>query len=102
MKLVSAVCNQNTIIDKSGNFTAPCGDLYLMYRNWYEKNHPEDKMASSRKFSIVMASIIGPGTIVRTGNSIIRTYKSDIKTIEAKLKAHHGCDPINIISDFGF
>jgi len=51
-------CNQNTIIDKDGNFVVASYDLYSMYRLWYEKNSPEDRLASSRKFGLVMSSIL--------------------------------------------
>jgi len=94
--------NQTTIIDKNGNFVVPCGELYSMYKNWYDENHPEDKMASTRKFSIIMASIVGAGKVVRAGNSVVKTYMSDIKTIETKLRIRYGCDPSTIVSDFGF
>jgi len=40
-------CNQNTIIDKSGNFLVACSDLYSMYKIWYERNHPEDKQSTT-------------------------------------------------------
>jgi len=94
--------NQNAMIDKNGNFEIPCNDLYSNYRRWFDENHPEDKMVSTRKFSIIMASIVGAGKVVRAGNSIVKTYMSEIKTIETKLRMRYGCDPSTIVSDFGF
>jgi len=73
-----------------------------MYKDWHDNNHTEDKKASARKFSVIMASIVGAGTAIRTGNSVVRTYKSNIKAIEARLRVRHGCDPTTIVTDFGF
>jgi hypothetical protein len=43
-------CNQNTIIDKDGNFEAASSNLYSMYKLWYERNGPEDRLASNKNF----------------------------------------------------
>jgi len=58
-------CNQEVIFDKSGDFSPPCSDLYSMYKIWYERNHPEDKLVSSRKFGSIMVSILGQELMVR-------------------------------------
>jgi len=94
-------CNQNTIIDKSGNFVAASCDLYSMYRLWYKKNSPEDRLASSHKFGLIMSSILGQSIIVRMGNTVSRSYISDIKMIETELRVRHGCDPATIATNFG-
>jgi len=94
-------CNQNTIIDKDGNFVVASYDLYSMYRLWYEKNSPEDRLASSHKFGLIMASILGQSVLVRAGNTVTMSYKSDIKMIKMKSRARHGCDPATIDTNFG-
>jgi len=86
-------CNQNIIIDKAGNFEVPSCKLYSMYKLWYEKNGPEDRLASTCKFGLVLSSILGHSIMIRSGNTTVRSYVSDMKKIEEKLRAHHGCDP---------
>jgi len=84
--------NQETIFDKSGNFSAGCGDLYSMYKIWCEQNHPGEKLASYRKFGSIMTSIVGQSKAVRNGNNVCKQYKSDLQTIGENLKLRHGCD----------
>jgi len=90
-------CNQEVIFDKSGDFSAPCSDLYSMYKIWYERNHPEDKLVSSRKFGLIMVSILSQSVVTWSGNASVRSYKSNIQTIETKLRACYGCDPSTIV-----
>jgi len=92
-------CNQNTIIDRDGNFEAASSNLYSMYKLWCEKNGPEDRVASTRKFGLVMSSILGHSVMIRNGNITARSFISDMKKIEAKLKVRHGCDPMTINTD---
>jgi len=66
-------CNQNTIIDKDGNFEAASCNLYSMYKVWYEKNGPEDRLASTHKFGLVLSSILGHSIMIRSG-----TYNSQV------------------------
>jgi len=80
--------NQETIFDKSGNFSASCGNLY----SWYERNHPEGKLTSYRKFGSIMTSIIGQSKTVRKGITTCKQYRSNLHTIGENLKSHHGFD----------
>jgi len=84
--------NQETIFDKSGNFSASCSNLYSLYQIWYEKSHPEGKLASYRKFGSIMTSIVGQSKTVRKGNFTCKQYKSDLHTIGENLKLRHGFD----------
>jgi len=84
--------NQETIFDKSGNFSASCHDLYSLYQIWYDESHPEGKLASYRKFGSIMTSILGQSKAVRNGNVVYKQYKSHLDTIKEKLKLRHGFD----------
>jgi len=70
-------CNQEVILDKSGDFLASCSDLYSMYGSWYETNHPEDKLVSSQKFGSIMVSILSQSVVTWSGNSSVRLYTND-------------------------
>jgi hypothetical protein len=71
---------------------ATCGELYSLYKIWYERNHPEDKLVSYRKFGSITASIVGQSKPIQVGHTVCKQYKSDLHTIENNLKLHHGCD----------
>jgi len=84
--------NQETIFDKNGNFLAACSKLYSLYQIWYERNHPEGKFASYRKFGSIITTIVGQSKTVRKGNTTCKRYKSNLHTIGDNLKLRHGFD----------